>query len=215
MSVDSTVSSSIEIQPPSLYPTPVNRDVFKALNKKIDYAMGLLLPDEDIEYLERGTYSMSPAISSINQTDGFTRFIPMFLNVEVKRQDPNSDAKVQLAVWITAEFKKRAEEGYDRNMPVLAVAVYGDDWSLWIAYEPSPEKGSPVQKIVRHYARCRVNTLTLHTEFPGTDSDGKYYDYARYLHNLALSRGDCGLGPNRVLQVVQRVCIAALSSSNS
>lgn len=153
MSVDSTVSSSIEIQPPSLYPTPVNRDVFKALNKKIDYAMGLLLPDEDIEYLERGTYSMSPAISSINQTDGFTRFIPMFLNVEVKRQDPNSDAKVQLAVWITAEFKKRAEEGYDRNMPVLAVAVYGDDWSLWIAYEPSPEKGSPVQKIVRHILR--------------------------------------------------------------
>lgn len=72
----------------------------------------------------------------------------MFLNLEVKRHDPKDDPKVQLAVWITAEFKKRAEEQYDRNMPVLAVAVYGDDWQLWIAYEPCPRAESAVESMI-------------------------------------------------------------------
>ncbi len=64
------------------------------------------------------------------------QYVPMFLNVEIKKQHVAADPLVQLAVWIAAEFKKRMIEGYSRSMPVVAVTIEGHNWQLYVAYEP-------------------------------------------------------------------------------
>jgi hypothetical protein len=116
----------------------LDSNTFGKLNKKIDYALGLQLPSNDIKVLQKASYN-SQGFPSINQTATFTNFIPMFLNVEVKTHMPYANPGVQLAVWVAAEFRKREIEGYDRSMPVLAIAVTGDDWQIYIAYDAEPD----------------------------------------------------------------------------
>ena len=141
-------STTLDIQPPDLFPYPGSSQPFRALNRKIDYAMGLILPDSDLQALERAVYTNETSVPSINQTDRFANFIPMFLNIEVKRRVTDVDPQIQLAVWVIAEFKKRAVEGYNRNMPVVTIAITGDVWDLWMAYEPSWDKLA-VEEVVR------------------------------------------------------------------
>ena len=109
--------------------------------------MGLILSDHDLQALNRAVYANETSVPSINQTDRFTNFIPMFLNIEVKRRVTDIDPQIQLAVWATAEFKKRALENYGRNMPVVAIAITGDAWDPWMAYEPSWNKPA-VEEVV-------------------------------------------------------------------
>jgi hypothetical protein len=141
-------SSSTGIQPPSLCPSAHNVPLFKTLNKKVDYAFGLELSDEDRRLLEGMTYIVEDSTPSINQTATFTNLSPLFLNVEVKRQVTNVDPTIQLAVWIGAEFKERQLEGYDRDMPVVAISVGGDERKLWIAFDPDP-MAERLQRLVR------------------------------------------------------------------
>lgn len=117
------------------------------MNKKVDYAMGLLLPRSDQRALARAPYVCQHSVPSINQTDTFANFVPMFLNIEVKRHVSDVDPMVQLGVWVAAEFRKRSIEAYDRNMPVLAIAITGDKWDLWIAYDAKYET-SHVDEVV-------------------------------------------------------------------
>ena len=96
--------------------------------------MGLYLSEEDTTTLERGVYQMEGAIDSINQTSSFVNFTPMFLNIEVKRKNSNTDPLIQLGAWISAEFEKRRIEGYSLDMPVLAIEIEGNQWGLHMVY---------------------------------------------------------------------------------
>ena len=131
-------SSNVEVEPQSLLPNPTNADVFKTLDRKIDYMMGLVLGRRDRMRLAQAVYRAENARPSINQTGGFTRDIPMFCHIELKKEYLSPDPLVQLAVWTTAEFKKRVLEGYDRSMPVACIAIVGHQWNLWIAFDPQP-----------------------------------------------------------------------------
>jgi hypothetical protein len=199
--------SSGEIQPRALYPTPVNSEVFTSVRKRVDFVIGFRLSPSTNTDLEHGTYATSNAIAIINQTNCFTRLVPMFVNPEVKCHHPKDDPKVQLAVRITGAFKKRAEERYGRNMRVLAVAVYGDDWWPWIVYKPCLQRESPVETIVRlfYILHLGLNMLTFSIKIPRTVRGGKQYEYARHLPHFAPSSSHGRLGPNGVLQVVQGV----------
>ena len=77
---------------------------------------------------------MEGAMDSINQTSTFVNFIPMFLNVEVKRKNSDKDPLIQLGAWISAEFEKRRIEHYSLDMPVLAIEIQGDQWGLYMVY---------------------------------------------------------------------------------
>jgi hypothetical protein len=167
-------STTLDIQPPDLFPYPGSALLFKALSRKIDYAMGLILPDRDLQTLNHAVYINETSVPSINQTDRFANFIPVFLNIEVKRRVSDVDPQVQLAVWVTAEFKKRAVEKYGRNMPVVAIAVTGDSWDLWIAYEPSWNQ-IEVEEVVCFPGSwaCR-SSLTSVTDFSRSHLDGEH-----------------------------------------
>lgn len=112
--------------------------MYKTLERKIDFVMGLSLSRLDRRKLTDGNYNFGDQ-PSINQTTVFTRYTPIFLNVEIKKPQTSSDPRLQLAVWIAAEFKKRLMEGWDRSIPVMAITVDGHAWSLYIVYEPGFE----------------------------------------------------------------------------
>ena len=143
-------SSTVEIDPSSLCPDSENLLIYKKLERKIDFAMALHLSAQEQDTLAKGTYASDDDIPSINQTSGFTRYVPMFLNVEIKRENAGVDPLVQLAVWIAAEFKKRVIEGYDRSMPVIAIAITGYTWDLYVAYEPAFESNK-LENLVRFH----------------------------------------------------------------
>lgn len=58
----------------------------------------------------------------------------MFVNIEIKRPHTDRDPLIQLGAWITAEFTKRKTEGYSLDMPVLAIEIDGDIWSLHMVF---------------------------------------------------------------------------------
>jgi hypothetical protein len=126
-------STMVEISPRSLCPYSDEPALFKDLNQRIDFAIGLRLSKTEKVILHRGRF-LALSELSINQTSTFVNMIPMFINIEVKRSHSNQDPLRQLAVWIAAEFEKRALEDYSLDMPVLAIAVVEDTWELYMVY---------------------------------------------------------------------------------
>ena len=122
-------STSVEISPSTLCPTSSD-PLFKDLDKGIDAAIGLNLPTIKRNILETGV--SSEGVPSINQTASFANFVPMFANVEVTTPNTDRDPLIQLGTWIAAEFKKRKNEGYSLDAPVLAIVIEGDAWDLYM-----------------------------------------------------------------------------------
>ncbi|KAL9014826.1 MAG: hypothetical protein Q9173_000534 [Seirophora scorigena] len=130
--IDDLNISSVQIAPPELYPISLV-DGFKDLNKKVDYALALLLTDEEQRTLISAVEKyLVPGGTSINQTHDWTSVKPIFQTTEVKVDA--RDPLIQLAVWICAELEKRNLEGYSLGLPIPAIAIEGHYWSLWIAY---------------------------------------------------------------------------------
>ncbi|KAL8709028.1 MAG: hypothetical protein Q9220_006152 [cf. Caloplaca sp. 1 TL-2023] len=124
------------IKPDSLISTS-DTALFKALNKKIDMAIGLNLFQMQEDELQSRTYNVEAVNPSINQVQACFNFTPMFVNAEVKRKHQNKDPLVQLGAWVAAEFSKRNKEGWPLNMPVVAIAVEQDEWQLFIVHHVS------------------------------------------------------------------------------
>jgi hypothetical protein len=95
--------------------------------------MGLALPAHQNAALKHGNFQHNFQARSINQTTSWVNFVPMFVNIEVKKKY-SMDPMVQLAAWVAAEFEKRQRERYSLDMPVFAIAIEEDTWNLWIAY---------------------------------------------------------------------------------
>ncbi|KAL8917571.1 MAG: hypothetical protein Q9208_007854 [Pyrenodesmia sp. 3 TL-2023] len=123
--------STVSISPHSLCPTSLV-DVFAPLDKTIDFALALELSEDEKRILQAAGHQYHMQPPSINQTVNWTSWAPMFADCEVKIDQ--RDPLIQLATWIAAHFEKRTIEGYPTEVPVPAIAIYGDLWHLWIAY---------------------------------------------------------------------------------
>ncbi|KAL8938592.1 MAG: hypothetical protein Q9211_003134 [Gyalolechia sp. 1 TL-2023] len=121
----------VSIQPRELCPSSPD-EVFALADKKIDHALAIELARDELRRLQTGgsKYRVGGE-PSINQTYACA-FKFMFVNFEVKVDD--RDPLIQLGIWIASELEKRFREGYPMDVPIPAVAIYGDDWHLWIAY---------------------------------------------------------------------------------
>ena len=58
----------------------------------------------------------------------------MFAHLEVKRPNTARDPLIQLGTWAAAEFKKRQQERYSLDMPILAIVVEGDIWTSHLVF---------------------------------------------------------------------------------
>lgn len=103
------------------------------LQKKVDYVLTVILKREEIEFLMNSFHVLPLEARSINQHLTLP-YHPIFLPIEVKRLHQPRDPLIQLAVWISAWYKKNIQMGYDTSMPVPAISVDEDIWTLWIAY---------------------------------------------------------------------------------
>ncbi|CBX98975.1 hypothetical protein IAQ61_007417 [Plenodomus lingam] len=121
----------IEISPAELVPFSKDPVLYRDLDKRIDYVVGLDLHRTTLKTLRRTKYCT--AAPSINQTASFANETPIFLNIEVKRRHVARDPTVQLAAWIAAEFTKRRYEEWDLGFPVFTVEIDGDNWLLRVA----------------------------------------------------------------------------------
>ena len=94
--------------------------------------------------LQGATYNT--VTKSVNQTSTFCNFIPMFVNVEVKKRHVATDPAIQLGAWIAAEFRKRLIEGWTDmgfedmqgnslsfGSPVFAIEFEADNWLLYVS----------------------------------------------------------------------------------
>ncbi|KAI4169098.1 MAG: hypothetical protein LQ348_007354 [Seirophora lacunosa] len=129
-----------EIKPTSLLSTS-DADLFKALNKKIDLAMGLDLLQSQEEELEERQYSLQPNYPSINQVQSYFHLTPMFVNIEVKKEHQARDPLIQLGAWVAAEFNKRHAEHWPMDMPVVAIEIDQDKWSMYIVHHVPRDDG--------------------------------------------------------------------------
>jgi len=129
--------STTSIDPIALCPYHENPEVWRILNKKIDFAIGLNIPYGQKCTLQNGTYRYAHPQkmgTSMNQTSSWMNYTPVFVNIEVKKKNVSDDPMIQIGAWVAAEFKKRGLEGYDIEMPVFAIEVEEDMWNLYIVY---------------------------------------------------------------------------------
>jgi len=134
----------VEISPAYLCPYSTT-SFYPDLDKRIDYAIGLSPSHQTLRKLRNATYNT--VNKSINQTSTFCNFVPMFVNVEVKRRHVGKDPAIQLAAWIAAEFRKRLVEGWtdtgagntqgsgnglSLGPPVFAIEIEADAWLLHV-----------------------------------------------------------------------------------
>ncbi|KAL9024540.1 MAG: hypothetical protein Q9196_006445 [Gyalolechia fulgens] len=130
-----------EIKPTSLIST-CDADLFKALNKKIDLAIGLHLLQYQQRELQTRKYHLQPTYPSINQVQSYFHLTPMIVNMEVKKKYQNRDPLIQLGAWLAAEFNKRHDEGWPMDIPAIAITIDQDDWQLYIVHHVPKDDGS-------------------------------------------------------------------------
>ena len=127
------LSTTINIQPDNLAPVPYKRpEKAKVKRKRIDYILGLKLTNEEKKKLNQRSAFVDSKFQSVNQ--GCNKSInncPNFLDVEVKKMD-SRDAKVQLAVWTAAGYKKKRFHGWSTELPMLALGIQNHEWRLHI-----------------------------------------------------------------------------------
>ncbi|KAL8956650.1 MAG: hypothetical protein Q9193_005885, partial [Seirophora villosa] len=129
-----------EIKPTSLISTS-DADLFKALNKKIDLAIGLDLLQSQEEELGDRQYNLQPNYPSINQVQSYYHLTPMFVNIEVKKKHQVRDPLIQLGAWVAAEFNKRRAEDWPMDMPAVAIEINQDEWLLYIVHHVPRDDG--------------------------------------------------------------------------
>ena len=88
---------------------------------------------QEVKDLQTAFHDLPMEERSINQHLNLP-YQPIFLPIEVKRLHQPRDPLIQLAVWVAAGYNKNLQAGYETIMPVPAISVDGDSWTLWIAY---------------------------------------------------------------------------------
>ncbi|PVH91536.1 hypothetical protein DM02DRAFT_647288 [Periconia macrospinosa] len=102
-----------EISPIKLVPFSKDPALYRGLDKRIDYVVGLDLHQTTLKMLRHTKYCTTTP--SINQTASFANETPIFLNIEVKRRHVARDP-----TW-------------DLGFPVFAIEIDGDNWILRVA----------------------------------------------------------------------------------
>ena len=189
---DYSPSTPIEISPTHLCPYS-STSIYRDLDKRIDYAIGLFTSNSTLKKLEQANYKT--VTKSVNQTSTFCNFIPMFVNVEVKKSHVATDPAIQLGAWIAAEFRKRLIEGWTQKnslslgSPVFAIEIVADSWLLYvvIAQLEPPKSRKLSKKITKEDDGVNATEQAFEMFFFGPVKLGDTYsmdDLKRLVENL-------------------------------
>ena len=112
-----------------------------ALTKMIDYTFCLDLKDANLKALRDALSGLPPNYRSLNQTLGWPKNNPFFLDIELKKMFQNRDPRIQLAIWAMAAHKKRQLHGWDTSMPMPGITVDAHIWTGYIFFEMKKGEG--------------------------------------------------------------------------
>ncbi|KAL9595272.1 MAG: hypothetical protein Q9219_006548 [cf. Caloplaca sp. 3 TL-2023] len=100
--------------------------------KIVDWALALDLSFRDIQTIDKAFAKIKPNEGSLNQSLSPINKSPLFAHIEIKITPPVSDPEVQIAVWASAEFKKKQHHGWDLSLPIPAITISGHEWSYYL-----------------------------------------------------------------------------------
>ena len=116
--------------------------------RMVDYAMGLNLDDAASERVDNAFVHLKDFEKSLNQTDGVERETPFAYYVEIKKKTSARDPDVQLAVWVSAAWRKMQYHDWDCSLPIVGITVDGFNWMYFLFWDAGGGR------LVRHL-QCR------------------------------------------------------------
>lgn len=99
----------------------------------IDYAFGLELSWSDEDTIHHAFKNLPDNAKSLNQALSYQDTVPMFLDIELKKQYTDRAPEVQLAIWQAAGFKKRRMHKW-ADMPMPGITINGHEWHFFITF---------------------------------------------------------------------------------
>lgn len=125
----------------------------KGVRKMVDWCLALALDYEDESILEKAFTTVNPNECSLNQSLSYIRRSPLFLDIELKREQPATDPEVELAIWASGALQKKLYHKWSTDLPMPAIAIEGHDWRWYIFV---PKKISPKKSRGLVCSLCRL-----------------------------------------------------------
>lgn len=115
--------------------TTAGADHGRTTTRMIDWSMTLKIHEDDLTIMNLAAQKMRDYKWGVNQSQSYIKTSPIFLDIEVKRSMYDRDPRVQLSIWAAGALLKRRHHGWDTQMPMPAIAIYGDRWEYFISFE--------------------------------------------------------------------------------
>ena len=103
-------------------------------SRMVDWCVGLLLDEETKDLVAKAFATLPDNIQSLNQSMNFIRHTSILFDIEIKRTMVIRDPRVQLAIWIAAQYKKKLYHQWDTSMPMPGLVVNGFDWECFLFF---------------------------------------------------------------------------------
>ncbi|KAL2818922.1 hypothetical protein BJX63DRAFT_47949 [Aspergillus granulosus] len=113
------------------------------VSKKADFTFAFSIRDPQVKETYNNFWNASPDQTVSQTTDPFTKRVALFSGIVVKQSNGgNTEALVQLAIWLAAGLEKlsqlqglHGEKSDSRELlPGIGWTVIGHDWNLYIAF---------------------------------------------------------------------------------
>ncbi|KAL8707344.1 MAG: hypothetical protein Q9220_007619 [cf. Caloplaca sp. 1 TL-2023] len=106
----------------------------QGVKKMVDWIVGLNLSPDVEEAADAAFRLCRRDERSFNQSQSFINETPIFLDIEVKKDQPARDPELNLAVWASAAFKKKQFHGWSTEMPMPAIVIEGRRWDYYLFF---------------------------------------------------------------------------------
>ncbi|KAL8931780.1 MAG: hypothetical protein Q9216_007075 [Gyalolechia sp. 2 TL-2023] len=104
----------------------------RTIAKMVDWSLGLEIDYKDDDKISEAFGFCDDHEHSLNQSMSFIKRVPLFGDLELKKELQARDPAVQLAIWKSAWLLKAQHHGWDISLPMPGLTVIGHDWSFYL-----------------------------------------------------------------------------------
>lgn len=101
----------------------------------VDISLGLDLTINERDTVMKAFSNTTDFQHSLNQSMGYIRDTPLWIDFEVKTPYSDRNAEVQLGIWKASMLSKMQVHGWDTSIPMPGIIVTGHEWVLYLGFE--------------------------------------------------------------------------------